>query len=83
MQFGLAHDFGVDGKLGASSREEAFTLGVEWGSAWEAAKVPGAWSKQVHAENADRIAAMLAQQGRRFTVAVSGGWATIAVVGLD
>ncbi len=67
-----------------SPREAAFTLGVEWGRAWEASRSAAAWSLQVHAENVDRIVAMLTGQGRRVSVTMNGSdWATIAVAGLD
>lgn len=83
VAFALVQSFGVDGELAAMGREECFSLGVEWGIAWQLAKGAVPFSLMVHGENSDRIGAMLETQGRKFSVVASRGWATITVASLD
>lgn len=79
MRFGLTQSFDVDGRLDT----DAFARGVEWGIAWQQAHQPAAFTAHVHADNRERIEAMLSAQGRRFTTKPGRGWATITVAGLD
>jgi hypothetical protein len=83
--FGLVQSFDVDGgALAGHTLAEAFTLGVEWGIAWEKAKAAGPSKFSIHAENADRIGAMLADQARRFSVGpASSGFVEVSIAGLD
>lgn len=85
MTFGLVQPFGIDGKLSSLTAEEAFTLGVEWGRAWELAKQPAPFALTVHARNADRISGMLSEQGRRFARPSKrvGDYTEVSVAGLD
>jgi hypothetical protein len=83
MTFSEVQTFDVDGKLTALSREECFTLGVEWGIAWQLALGPAAFSIQVHAGNVDRISALLNDRGRTFSVSTSPDWISFSVSGLD
>ena len=83
MTFGLKQAFAIDGELAASSREESFTLGVEWGIAWGKARGAPGFAFQVHAANAARITALLTEQGRKFSAATSAGWTSFTVLGLD
>lgn len=85
MNFGLVQSFCVDdGSLDRETRQQAFTIGVEWGRAWELAKRPGPFTLTIHAENSERILAMLAHQGRQAkTAPATGGWMSVSVAGLD
>lgn len=85
MRFGLAQAFDIDdGSLSSLSQEEIFTLGVEWGRAWELAKAPSSFAISVHAANETRISAMLVNQGRRFDCGpATGRFIEFSVAGLD
>lgn len=76
----MEQSFEVDG---TALDAESFALGVEWGIAWQQAKEAPPFTLSVHLANAERIAAMLAHQGRRFVTRNSRGWTTITVAGLD
>ena len=73
----------MDGQLHTMSREECFSLGVEWGMAWQLAKGSAAFAVTVHGENKDRIVAMLETQQRKVSIEETGDWATVTVAGLD
>lgn len=84
MTFGLVQPFGIDGRLSGLTTEETFTLGVEWGRAWEMAKLPAPFTLTIHAKNTDRVTGMLTEQGRQSrTSRPSGGFVEISVAGLD
>lgn len=85
MNFGLVQSFDIDdGSLDGETRQQAFTLGVEWGRAWELARQPRPFTLSIHAENSARILAMLAQQGRRAKACpATNGWVSVSVAGLD
>jgi hypothetical protein len=85
VTFGLVQSFDIDGQILGLTGEEAFTLGVEWGRAWELAKLPDPFALTIHAKNADRIAGMLTEQGRRFARPPKrvGDYVEVSVSGLD
>jgi hypothetical protein len=81
----IDQSFDIDGgALAGQSVAEAFTLGVEWGIAWEKARAPGPSTMSIHESNADRITGMLASQGREFSAGpASSGRIDISIAGLD
>jgi hypothetical protein len=83
--FGLVQSFDIDGgALDALSQAEAFTLGVEWGRAWELSQWPAPFTLCVHTQNAFRISAMLVNRGRQVTFGPNvAGFVDLAVVGLQ
>lgn len=84
-KFVEVESFGVDdGELDGLTPAECFTLGVEWEMVRAQLKTGDAFEHTVHVENRDRIAAMVAHQGRvaRFTFMendVSESWLAMEV----
>ena len=83
MKFRLLQPFQIEGRLWAIDREEAFTLGAEWGIVWGRLKSGAAFVEFVHLENRDRVSAMLTAQRRPFVVSPArNGFVSFAVSGL-
>lgn len=63
-----------DGSLCNVSRVEAFVMGVEWQMFYtEAQKPAGEFSRLIHAENVDRVMAMLRKHGWQVRVTPGNG----------
>jgi hypothetical protein len=70
VDYGLVEPFGIDnGELSGLSRQECFTLGVEWQMFREKLDAePGAFSEQVHMANVARLSAMCRRRKREVSV---------------
>lgn len=61
--------FGIDeGELDGLTPQQCFTLGVEWQMVVQLADQPAAFARPVHADNHNRIAALLEKLGRQFSM---------------
>lgn len=84
-EFRPVEPFGIDdGELDGLRLADAFTLGVEWQMVAHDAEQPEAFERPVHAENRERLAALLDRRGRKYAMAfmrddVSEGWLWLRV----
>lgn len=80
----LVQSFEIDGKLWSKSREECFTLGVEWGIVWTKLQRPEPFVHTIHIDNLERIMSALTDFKRTCVVVhPSPGWVTLQVAGLE
>ena len=85
-EFSLMEPFDIDGvELDGIDAKNAFVLGVEWQMVSDSLKNGEAFSRPIHAHNAERIKRQCIRQKRLFRVAETAvpGWMTLDVAGDD